>query len=464
MKYASAAPALTRRAFLRAGSATASFFSLLPFAAPWNVRAASKARPRGTADHLIFLFLNGGPSQIDTFDVKEGPWTPPDFDIRELRGGLLRWPFGLFPRLAGKLDDLAIVRSHEAWEVEHSRAQYYLQVAHPISPARRAEIPSFGAVIAYEFEPRRKPSDFLPPFVAINFADGRRAGTVGGGCLGARFNPLNLDTRADLAFALDTSEEQTFAARWKLLRELEAESLTPELAGLAPLEQMAAHTGTAHTLMTTPAVRSILHLPEEDRKRYGGTALGDGCILARNLIAADAGTRSVIISHPGWDSHKNIYDRNVPNNHYQVCAELDAAFESLLKDLSGLKTGNGQSVLDRTLIVCVGEFGRTVGDLTVNKGRDHHRFASSALFAGGGVKGGRIIGVTDETGGRVIDSGWSRKRSIYIEDVAATIYSALGIDWGKRITATPSGRPFDYLEPVAGTGLLDLGEIEPLWS
>ena len=112
----------------------------------------------------------------------------------------------------------------------------------------------------------------------------------------------------------------------------------------------------------------------------------------------------------------------------------------------------------------MGEFGRTVGDLTVNKGRDHHRFASTSLFAGGGVKGGRVIGATDAAGAKVVDPGWGKKRSIYTEDVAATMYSALGIDWSKTITETPSGRAFQYLEPVSGTTFFDVAEIEPLFS
>lgn len=114
--------------------------------------------------------------------------------------------------------------------------------------------------------------------------------------------------------------------------------------------------------------------------------------------------------------------------------------------------------------MCMGEFGRTVGPLTVNKGRDHHRFASTTLFAGGGVKGDRIIGATDPTGGKVVDPGWGKKRSIYIEDIVATLYSTLGIDWSKKITNTPSGRAFEYLESVSGTTFLDVGEIESLFT
>jgi uncharacterized protein (DUF1501 family) len=109
------------------------------------------------------------------------------------------------------------------------------------------------------------------------------------------------------------------------------------------------------------------------------------------------------------------------------------------------------------------EFGRTGGELTVNKGRDHQRFASTTVFAGGGVKGGRVIGVTDAKGEKVVEPGWGKKRSIYTEDAVATMYSTLGIDWTKKITTTPSGRAFEYLEQVSGTTFLDVEPIEPLF-
>jgi hypothetical protein len=109
------------------------------------------------------------------FDLKEGSWTP-DFDIRTVQGGPLKLPYTLYPKLAERVDDLAIVRSMEAWETAHGRAQYYMQVAHPVSPARRNEMPSIGAGIAYEMEVRRKPDHFLPPFVAMNYGGGAGRG------------------------------------------------------------------------------------------------------------------------------------------------------------------------------------------------------------------------------------------------------------------------------------------------
>jgi hypothetical protein len=456
-------PKLTRRGFIRVGAATASCFCLSPMMDPLNVRAARKVAPRGSADYCIFLFLDGGPSQIDTFDFKEGRYTPQDFDLRTVKGGMLKLPYALFPRLSEKLDDLAIVRSVEAWEAGHSRAQYYLQVAHPVSPARRSEMPSVGTVIAYEMEARRKPGDFLPPYVAMNYNITSGAGIVGAGCLDPKYAPMAFSTQESRHFLLDDTDRERFLRRWDLLSRLEQGHPTTSAGASRPVEAFRSHYGEAHSIMMAPKVREVFKLETEERKRYGSSALGDACILGRNLIAAEAGTRYVFITHDGWDLHANAYDKKTLPNQYTLGRELDAALSSLLTDLSRRKTREGEVLLDRTFIVCMGEFGRTVGDLTVNKGRDHHRFASTSLFAGGGVKGGQIIGSTDPTGGRVVDSGWSRKRSIYIEDISATMYSALGIDWSKEITNTPSGRAFEYLESVSGTTFLNVGEIDPLF-
>jgi uncharacterized protein (DUF1501 family) len=181
-------------------------------------------------------------------------------------------------------------------------------------------------------------------------------------------------------------------------------------------------------------------------------------------LKANAGTRYIAISHNSWDLHNNMFDRNAKINHYTNCKELDSALSALVTDLSNSKTAEGKSLLDRTFIVSTGEFGRTGGDLTVNKGRDHNRMAQSVLFAGGGVKGGRTFGVTDENGIKVVKAEWNKKRSIYTEDIFATIYSQLGIDWAKKITNTPSGRAFEYLEHVSATDFVDLSEISTLFG
>ena len=138
---------------------------------------------------------------------------------------------------------------------------------------------------------------------------------------------------------------------------------------------------------------------------------------------------------------------------------------NLLEDLATRKRPDGRSLLEETLVISAGEFGRTPGVITAGlKGRDHYQYAFSGLFAGGGVKGGQVIGKTNEDGSKVIDPGWGAKRSIYMEDIATTIYSAMGIDWRKKITGTPSGRDFYYIEPFAAQQMIVSREIEPLFG
>jgi uncharacterized protein DUF1501 len=449
-------PALTRRHFLKIGSVALAGFDLLPMVRPTNVKAKETVKPRGTADQCVFVFLQGGASQVDTFDIKEGRWTPPDFDTRTIKPGI-RLPMGLFPRLGERLDRIAIVRSLEAWETEHGRATYYLHVAHPVSPARVREMPALGAVVAYEFNERRKPTDFLPPFISMNYGSGQ----IKEGCLDARFTPLNLDTRSDLSFVVPEQERGRFNRRAEYLNAISA--LSPGIEGPSQ-QQLEVFRKDAVTMMQSAEIPKLLKLNDDEKKRYGGTPFGDACLLTRNILSAQAGTRFIAISLPGWDHHVNIYDRNENSNHIALSRILDAGLSELIGDLEKLKNSDGHSLLDRTLIVCMGEFGRTTGDLTPGKGRDHHRFAMSGLFAGAGILGGRAIGATDELGARVVSSGWARNRSIYPEDVGATIYSALGIDWTKEITNTPSGRAFQYIEFQSGTDFLDVSEIAELFG
>jgi hypothetical protein len=449
-------PTLSRRHLFQRGVMTVSGYWLLPMLRPVNVVAKESVTPRGGAEYCIFLFLNGGASQLDSFDIKEGKWTPSDFDVRTVKPGI-RLPYSLFPNLSGNLDHLVIARSVEAWESAHSRAQYYMQVGHPFSPARRNEMPALGAVIASELAGRRKESDFLPPFVAMNFS-GTAAGLVRQGCLPYSSGPLPIEMKQGTEFVIDPKERAVFDRRWRLREMLEG------VTGAEPSQEFDSFYGSALSMMTAPGLAEAFKLPEEDRARYGSSTLGDSCILARNLVRSGAGTRFISISHNGWDLHADMYDPKNKRNHYGLCRELDSAFAALVDDLAKLRAKDGQTLLEKTLIVCMGEFGRTGGELTINKGRDHNRSAFSAVFAGAGVRGGRAFGVTDSNGVNVLQSEWNEKRSIYPEDVMVTIYSLLGIDWTKKITNTPSGRAFEYIEQQSGTDFVRFREMSNLFA
>lgn len=457
-------PSLTRRELFRLGALTVSGFELLPMIGPRNVLAQGSATPRGQVDSVIFINLRGGPSQMDTFDAKQDKWTPADFEMQKTPQGLL-WPYGLMPKLAERLDDLCILRSMEAWDTVHSRAQFYLQTGHHPSPARNEEMPSIGSVISYESLASRKESDFLPTFVAMNYDAKTMYGPiVKEGNLPVEHAPLTLDLeRGELPFVLDEKDRPSFDRRWELLQKLDGKrgQLNQPSSQRAHAE-FAAYAEGVRRMMGNSRLRETLEISEADHERYGATAFGDSCILARNAVAADAGARFIMLTHKDWDHHGNIYKPG--SGLYRLCPELDNAFAPLLEDLKSIRKPDGSTQLDHTLVVAVGEFGRTPGELTAIAGREHYAGAMNALLAGGGVIGGRAIGGTDPLAAKVTDPGWTADRPIYVEDVTATIYSALGIDWTKRLTGMPSGRDYVYVDPAAGSGYYQFQEIGELYA
>lgn len=454
-------PKLTRRDLFRVGGVSVAGYVLMPVLQPLNVEASRKIKVRQSADFVIFLFLEGGASHVDTFDFKEGKWTPPDFDPRTV-GPDLRMPYGLLPKLATMTDKYAIVRCCEAWESAHARAQYYIQVGHVFSPSRIKEMPSVGSIVAYEMSRQRKEPDFLPPFVAMNYSSSN-AGLVGGGMLPATYAPMAIYTRGELPFVVPPEAKPTFTRRREFLNQLDAALRLGKDPRGRTMQDYGDFYNASYQILDSPQVSTIFKVSPEDHQRYGSSDTGDACVMARNLIEADAGTRFVAISHNGWDLHGGAYEKQAKNSQYRLCWDLDGALSNLITDLETRNDKEGRALLSKTLIVVMGEFGRTPGELTIAKGRDHHRYAASALFAGAGVKGGKILGETDAIGGKVVRYDWHQKRSIYPEDVVCTIYSALGIDWTKKVTETPSGRPFYYVEDLSPLGYMEFDEIAELF-
>jgi uncharacterized protein (DUF1501 family) len=152
----------------------------------------------------------------------------------------------------------------------------------------------------------------------------------------------------------------------------------------------------------------------------------------------------------GWDNHQNIYAKNA--GIYPSARQFDAGLANLIADLAATPGSNGGTLLDDTLIVAKGEFGRTTGNITSQNGRDHY-FVHSALVAGGGIKGGRALGATTSDGHFIQDPGWSQGRVVYAEDIAATIYSALGINYTTVRHDDPLGRGFEYI-PTTTVGYI----------
>lgn len=431
-----------------------------------DVRAEGKAQPAGTARQVLFVNLEGGMSQVDTLDAKVGSWTPDYFDIRSCGSGL-QLPFGLMPQLAQLVDRIAVVRSLAAWDAVHGRAQYYIQTGHPLNQALAREVPAIGAVVCHELAGTRKPSDTLPAYIAMNMA-GNQAGFINQGFLPAEYGPLGLSVGSEGAPKLmpDKGGADALKRRWERLQQLDR-SLRGGAKGLdRSFADFHDYYRGAWSIMNDPRVSEIFTLSDEERKRYGNSAIGNSLLLARNLFRAEAGTRFVLASHGGWDHHGDIYKEKT-RNHPVLIRELDAALSSLIRDLEATPSRHtpGKSLLDETLVIAMSEFGRTPGALSATRaGREHYIHVHSGLFAGGGIRRGAVIGKTDDQGAQITDPGWSGGRAIYMEDVACTLYSALGIDWTKTVQNTPSGRAFHYVEPASGTQYVKFQPVQDLFG
>jgi hypothetical protein len=432
---------------------------------PIQARAAGKTNPRGTARFAIVIELAGAISHLDTFDFKESKGTPQDLDVRSIRNDLYLSQ-RLFPEMSKEMDKVAIVRSMRSHEVVHFRGQYYTQAGRPLNPAQASEIPSVGSVVAHEFEGSRRESDTFPTYIGCNL-DTSGCGALSTGFLRPRHSVLDVNLKAGMGgTAVDGEALKVLEERYRLLNELDSAMETSRTGRERRFGSFRDFQSTAYQILGDPRWPKAFQMAPEERTRYGDNEVGLACLLARNLVRADAGTRYIHITHPDWDHHGNIFEHNVKSNHYIRCNEFDRAFANLLRDLGSEPSPRkaNATLLDETMVVMVTEFGRTPGALNGRKGRHHYNPAYLSLFAGAGVRGGRILGKTDADGAQVIETGWHyKKMQPRTENVYATIYSALGIDWKKEITNTPSKRAYRYVDLLGATEIISDDEIADLF-
>jgi hypothetical protein len=435
---------LSRRDWLRLSAAGV-------FGAPlsgWlgTLAATAAADPRRRRSCIV-LWLAGGPSQLDTFDPKPGhknggptraiATSVPGIHISEH-----------LPRLARQMDHVALVRSMTSGVEEHGQATVLLSTGHVEGGA--VEYPSVGAVLSKELENTESP---LPSYVSLRSpydgAPARRA--YGPGFLGPRYGPLSLiPTNEALARAGDRLEaydkllrlpdvslsaaltERQAGARVDLLRELDREFVAGHPG--TPGQSHRSAYARAASLLLTPAAKAFA-LEEEPvklRDSYGRNLFGQSCLLARRLVERGVPFVEVALGRagpqsPDWDMHGNIFNDLPP-----LCRILDAGWASLLADLKE------KGLLDSTVIVCMGEFGRTP-QINGGNGRDHFARAWSTVVAGGGIKGGQVIGKTSPDGMTIED------RPVKVPEFLATAYAALGIDPHKQ-NYTPAGRPIRLVD------------------
>ena len=433
-------PDWTRRNFFQVmGAGVAGSFFAKEAKAQSGSCSSQQVTPLNTATNVIFMLMAGAPSPWDTFDYKSNSATPSSIDTQTLNG--ITWPTGIMPNLGAMLKDFAIVRSVQAHALVHSLGQTWVQIGRNPAAALGNIAPNIGSIVAFEKAAERKPSDILPTFLALNSDGG-----VGSGYLDATYAPFKYDpTTAGLP---DTSNSfgQT---RWQeMLNTLYAED-SPLRANSPlgkPAEDMGNFYTSAQSMMYNPAVNSVFTYSSADSTRYGTSSFGNALIIAKQALAANMGTRFVQVTVGGWDMHVNIYGPNgnvtQGTNIFTLGKQFDSGMAALMADLKS------SGLLASTMVIAMGEFGRTPY-ITPAAGRDHF-LNQFAMFAGGGVKGGRVIGTTNSDGSQIVDPGWSQGRPVNPEDIEATIYSAMGINWTNVCYNDPFHRGFEYVPQTNG--------------
>jgi len=382
----------------------------------------------------ILLWMSGGPSQIDTFDLKPGhanggPFKPlatsvPGIQISEH-----------FPKIAKFMDNMAIVRSMNSKEGDHGRATFLLRTGY--LPQGPIQYPTLGSLVSRELGDDRSE---LPNFVSVAPFRIVNQGAFGSGFLGPRYAPLvvgeqgvgpgqnNVDRALrvqDLQTPTEVGKERT-DARIDLLKQVQQDFLASR-PDLPALSHQNAYDRAARLMRTTAA--KAFELDEEKaavRDAYGRTLFGQGCLLARRLVERQVPFVEVTLD--GWDTHGGNA-ATVRN----LSQRVDAGWGALMRDLKE------RGLLETTLIVWMGEFGRTPKFPRAD-GRDHWPNSFSAVLAGGGIKGGQVIGDTGPDGASI------KERPVTVPQFLATICQALGIDHQKQ-NLSNVGRPIRIVAP-----------------
>ncbi len=430
----------TRREVLRVGGLSALGLTL----ADWfRLEAAAAAPPKGRARSVILIFNCGAPSHIDLWDPK--PDAP-----SEVRGEFKPIPTNvdgiqvseLLPQLARHADKYAIIRSVNHEHQSHNAGMYWTIVGRPyrvdstlINPSRN-DFPSFGTLVGWlaRREGYRGP---VPPYVITPapHCDSTVYITPGqfGGMLGAEYDPLvvnadpnrpdfkvpNLEPAAGLTIDRLRGRQQLLQALDFGLRQLENQAM----------RDMDAARRKAFSLVTSPEVRRAFDLsqePDRVRDRYGRHTWGQSHLLARRLI--EAGARFVTTVNGQsivWDTHKD----NFSSLKNRLVPPMEKAFTALLEDLQD------RGLLDETLVLWMGDFGRTPR-INRDGGRDHWPQCFSVVMAGGGIRGGQVVGESDREGAFPVS------RPISPADIHATVFRALGYDPHAVTYVSHDGRPF----------------------
>jgi hypothetical protein len=401
-----------RRGFLRgialgaAGLSTVSFTDLMAL-------QAAELRKREMA--CILLWMAGGPSQMETFDPKPGTANGGDTKAIGTAVPGIKLANG-WDKLAQVMKDVAIIRSMTNKEGNHQRATYQLHTGY--APTGTVKHPNIGCVVANELG---DPKFDLPHIVSIG------SGTIGAGLLGVALEPFVVqDATKPPANVIPTVAANRFSRRLNLLHALEHSGF--EMTGGA--DRVKDHTALYRQtagMVLSPRMKAF-DLSDESpqvRAAYGQDAFGNGCLLARRLV--QAGVTFVEVRSNGWDTHQQSAERVAKN-----ASTVDPGFAALVADLKS------KGMLEKTLVVWMGEFGRTP-KINPNAGRDHFPRVFNVALAGGGVKGGQVIGSSSADGTEVKD------HPVAVNDLLTSICHALHIDPAKE-NMSSLGRPIKIVD------------------
>ncbi len=418
---------LTRRGFISNAAKTFLGVGLLPAAVQTKSFAAgagaSILKQVPTAKNVIYLYMNGGMSHLDTFDPKPGNEVMGPTKVLKTNADGVQISEYL-PRMAKHMDKVAVINSMISTQGAHKQGYYFMHTSYALRGTIRH--PSLAAWMNVFQE---KGNSTLPGSVMI----GNDSQHPGAGFFESKYTPLTIK---DPKRGLLNSKRLSYLKEDRFQKQLRiAQQLDKKFVETYSQKNVRAYTDMyddAITMMTSKDLASFDLTKEPDylREQYGDNSFGQGCLLARRLV--ESNVRSVEVTYGSWDTHNGNFIR-VP----QLAETLDRALSALLADLSR------RGLLEETLVVLTTEFGRTP-EVNQNEGRDHHPQGFTTLLAGGGILGGQKYGATDERGSLVAD------KKVTVPDFNATIGYALGLPLD-TVIYSPSKRPFtiaDKGQPV----------------
>ncbi|MBX7074700.1 MAG: DUF1501 domain-containing protein [Pirellulales bacterium] len=372
-------------------------------------------RKRGMA--CILLWMAGGPSQFETFDPKPGHENGGETKAIDTCVSGIQIADN-YPQVAQVMDRLAIIRSLNSKEGNHPRATFLLHTGY--NPTASVKHPTLGSLVTHEL-PDTKCE--LPAFVRVG---GRRGNTSGGGLLGVEYDPFTLDKAGPLpSNSQPTTDVARYQRRLGLLSRMESDYASRGAAGLVGDHQKLYRKASRMILASEMKAFDIAQEAAPAREAYGEGDFAAGCLLARRLV--ESGVTFVEVQSNGWDTHDDNFNRV-----RDLAGQTDRAVAQLIRDL------DERGLLDTTLVIWMGEFGRTPR-ITARGGRDHYPKAFNVALAGAGVRGGRVIGATSPGGDEVVG------HPVSVSDLFQTFCHALKIDSSVE-NMSPIGRPIRVVE------------------